>query len=98
MRLVLTVDALSDVAHVLSYLEEQSPSAAPDGAASIDAAAKALVVFPRAARFDRDSRTYEWLIRGQPLLLIYTVSDDLIEVIAVFHTSRDPAQKRRRPA
>jgi len=29
-------------------------------------------------------------------LLIYVVSDELVEVIAVFHTARDPAAKRRR--
>jgi toxin ParE1/3/4 len=59
-------------------------------------AVKALGIFPRAARFDRETETYERPIPGLPLLLIYTVSEKLVEVIAVFHTSRDPAGKRRR--
>jgi hypothetical protein len=29
-------------------------------------------------------------------LLIYTITDELVEVMAVFHTARVPAVKRRR--
>ena len=45
---------------------------------------------------DRETTTYERPIAGLPLLLIYTVSDELVEVIAVFHTARNPVGKRRR--
>ena len=96
MKVAYTAEALGDVAQVLSFVADQSPSHAPDVAARIDMAVKALGIFPRAARFDRETETYERAISGLPLLLIYTVSDKLVEVIAVFHTSRDPARKRRR--
>ena len=96
MRVAYTAEALGDVAQILSFIADQSPSRAPDIAARIDMAVKALGIFPRAARFDRETETYERPIPGLPLLLIYTVSDKLIEVIAVFHTSRDLARKRRR--
>jgi toxin ParE1/3/4 len=96
MRVAYTAEALGDVRQVLSFVADQSPSHAPDVAARIDMAVKAVGVFPRAARFDRETSTYERLIPGLPLLLIYTVSDELVEVIGVFHTARDPAAKRRR--
>jgi toxin ParE1/3/4 len=96
MKVAYTAEALGDVAQVLSFVADQSPSHAPDVAARIDMAVKAVGVFPRAARFDSKTETYERPIPGLPLLLIYTASDKLVEVIAVFHTSRDPARKRRR--
>jgi toxin ParE1/3/4 len=96
MRVAYTAEALGDVAQVLAFVADQSPTYAPDVAARIDMAGKALGVFPRAARLDRETDTYERPIRGLPLLLIYTVSEELVEVIAVFHTARDLAAKRRR--
>ena len=96
MKVAYTAEALGDVGKVLSFVGDQSASHASDGAARIDMAVKALGIFPRAARFNRETGTYERPIPGFPLLLIYTVSDKLVEVIAVFHTSRDPRRKRRR--
>ena len=96
MKVAYTAEALGDVAQVLSFVAEQSPSQARDVAARIDMAVKALGIFPRAGRFDRETETYERPTPGLPLLLIYTVSEKLVEVIAVFHTSRDLARKRRR--
>jgi toxin ParE1/3/4 len=96
MKVAYTAEALGDVAQVLSFVADQSQTRASDVAARIDMAVKALGIFPRAARFDRETDTYERPIPGLPLLLIYTASDKLVEVIAVFHTSRDPGRKRRR--
>ena len=96
MKVVYTAEALGDVGNILSFVAVQSPSHAPNVAARIDMVAKALAIFPRAARYDRETSTYERPIPGLPLLLIYMVSDELVEVIAVFHTSRDPTAKRRR--
>ena len=94
MKVVYTADALGDVAHILSFIAERSPHAA-SVAHRIDVAVKALGIFPRAARVDRGSGVYERPIPGLPLILIYTVLEELVEVIAVFHTARDPARKRR---
>ena len=95
MKVAYTAEALGDVAQLLSFVADQSASHAADVAARIDTAVRALGIFPRAARYDRETETYERPIAGLPLLLIYTVSDELVEVIAVFHTSRDPTTKRR---
>jgi plasmid stabilization system protein ParE len=96
MKVAYTAEAHGDVRQVLSFVADQSPSHAPDVAARIDMAVKAIGVFPRAARFDRETNTYERPIPGLPLLLIYTVSAELVEVIGVFHAARDPVAKRHR--
>ena len=93
MRVGYTAEALGDVRQILSFFADKSPSHAPDVAARIDMAVQAVASFPRAARFDRETSTYERPISGLPLLLIYAVSDELVEVIAVFHTARNPAAK-----
>ena len=41
-------------------------------------------------------RVREFLVHGLPLLIMYAESDDLVEIIAVVHTSRDPSSKPRR--
>ncbi len=94
MKVAYTAEALGDVANILSFVAKRSPSRAPDIAARIDMAVKTLGIFPRAARFDGETGSYERPISGLPMLLIYTITDDLVEVIGVFHTSRDPARKR----
>ena len=59
MKIVYTAEALGDVAQTLSFIAERSSARAPAVAARIDMAAKALKVFPRAARFDRETNTFE---------------------------------------
>jgi plasmid stabilization system protein ParE len=49
--------------------------------------------FPGVGRLHERTGTREYLVRGLPYLLIYSVDDDSIEIIAVFHTSRDPRAK-----
>ncbi len=95
MKVAYTADALGDVAKILSFVAKQSPEHAANIAALIDIAGKALAVFPRAARHDQETGVFERPIPGLPFIMIYTVSNELIEVIAIFHTSRNPAKKRR---
>ena len=81
MKVAYTADALGDVAQILSFVAERSPSHAPGIAARIDTAVKSLRVFPRAARFDRKSGIYERPIPELPLIIIYTVSDELWKLL-----------------
>ena len=59
MKVAYTAEALGDVASILSFVAKRSPSHAPDIAARVDMAVKALKVFPRAARFDGETDSYE---------------------------------------
>lgn len=64
-------------------------------AARIDRALGTIQNFPNAARLDEETGAHEYVLRGLPLLIIYTVGSDVIEIVAVFHTSRDPERKTR---
>ena len=41
------------------------------------------------------ARIREYAVPGLPYLVIYRPTTDLIDVIAIFHTSRDPGTKRQ---
>ena len=88
-----TTDAASDLSGVLEYIADKSPAGAASVAAAITTTVTSISEFPHAGRVDADTGCRERLVGRYPLLLIYTVSTDLVEIIALFHTSRDPATK-----
>lgn len=90
-----TAEAVADLEDVLDYIVARNPSAAAHVAMRIDHSVEVLTEFPRAGRHDSETGCYEWPVPGVPLLLIYTIETDVIDIIAVFHTSRDPSSKRR---
>lgn len=95
MKIVWTPEAADDLDTILSFIAERNPSAAASVAARIDHSLQTISQFPRAGRIDAETGTREWPIPGLPLLVIYLHGDALVEIIALFHTSRDPAEKRR---
>ena len=60
----------------------------------IGRAVRNIGYFPAVGRRHERTGTREYLVRGLPYLLVYTVDDESIEIIALFHTSRDPEAKR----
>lgn len=95
MRAAWRREAVADLANVLAYIADRDPAAASTVAARIDHAIRLIGRFPRAGRFDADTRTREYVLRGLPLLVVYEERDGRVEIIAIFHTSRDPGGKRR---
>lgn len=88
MKVVYTEDALADLDKLLAYIAERNPAAAAHVAARIDAAVAVIAVFPHASRLDPETGARERAVPGLPVLVIHTVGDDLVEIIAIFHTSR----------
>jgi plasmid stabilization system protein ParE len=43
----------------------------------------------------RANNTREFVVPGLPYVIIYRPVGDVVDVIAIFHTSRDPATKRQ---
>lgn len=95
MRVVLTRQASADLENVLSYIAERNPAAAAGVAARIDRTLSIIGDFPRAGGLDQDTGAREWLVTGLPLLVVYTIQADYVDVIGIFHTSRDPRSKPR---
>ena len=94
MRVTWTVDAANDLAHVLEYIADKSPVGAASVATVITTTVASISDFPNAGRMDPETGCRERLVGRYPLLLIYKVGTNLVEIIALFHTSRDPATKR----
>jgi plasmid stabilization system protein ParE len=95
-----TSEAVEDLEHILAFVAKQNPQGAATIATRIEEALLAIKAWPRACRYDATSGTHEWVIRGLPLLLIYELialpdNSTQADIIAVFHTSRDPADKQR---
>ena len=95
MRVVLTRQASADLEDVLGYIAKHNISAASGVAARIDRTLSIVGDFPGAGRFDSETGAREWPVTGLPLLVIYTIQTDFVEVIGIFHTSRDPHTKPR---
>lgn len=43
----------------------------------------------------KETGTREFSVPGLPYIVIYIDDGDAVEIIAVFHTSRNPASKRK---
>jgi toxin ParE1/3/4 len=56
---------------------------------------RTLAVLPLSGRLNPANSTREYAVPGLPYLVIYLPNADVIDIIAVFHTSRDPATKRQ---
>ena len=89
--------ALADLDDIVERAATSNPKGAQTISKRIHAAEITIRMFPRSARFNRKTKTYEAVVRGVPFLLIYTLADqDGIEgavIRAVFHTARDPKIK-----
>jgi plasmid stabilization system protein ParE len=93
-----TKGALRDLEEILTYAAERSPQGAATIAARVRDTELTISTFPRASRLDAETGAYEAVVGGVPLLVIYeliTVAAGTLQVdiIAVFHTSRDPDTK-----
>lgn len=90
-----TKEAADDLENLLVHIEQDSLLAAEHVAHRISQTIRNITLFPDAARLDRETGTREAVVRGLPLLIVYNVTNSFIGIIAVFHTARDPKNKRR---
>lgn len=93
MKIVWTRDAADDLEDVLNYISERSPKGAQAVAEQIAVTLDSISRFPKSGRLDEVTGCRERLAGRFSLLLVYAIGDEHIEIIALFHTSRDPATK-----
>lgn len=96
MKVVWTTPATSDLEQILAFLAERNPAAAAKVAVRIKSTVRSIGEYPMAGRLDADVGCRERIVARTPLIVIYTIDEpqQLVEIIAVFHTSRDPESKR----
>ena len=91
MPLRITPAALSDLAEILDYIAERSPQGARNVRASFERTFQHLETFPKSGRvYDLSDGSRRQAVRGYPFIVIYWIMDDVVEILRVRHTSRNP--------
>lgn len=93
MKRRLTSRAYRDVENILTYIQERNPQAAGAIAERIEHTLDLICEMPLIGRPSDRPGARECPVRHAPLLVVYQLTGDTIEVLSVFHTSRDPNQK-----
>lgn len=90
MRVVWSATAERDLEGIATYYAERAGS---DVATRVVRRLTASIVpytrFPSMARTGEVPDTRGIIIRGWPYIIVYTVHDDVFEVVGVVHTSRE---------
>ena len=71
------------------YLAAKNPQAARQVFRRIVSATRRLGEFPHSGRVGQVEGTRELVVAGLPYLVVYQVSGEQVEILRVFHTSRD---------
>lgn len=93
MKLRLTARVHRDLVGIASFIEKENPVAAATVVQRIDATLKIIKDMPKVGRHGARPNTRELVVRGLPLLIVYRLAQDTIEVLTIFHTSQHPKRK-----
>lgn len=88
MKIVWTEPARQDLRDTFEYIAEDSSKAARSLLAEIKERVCVLVNQPQLGRVGRVEGTRELVLTGTNYILPYRVKDQQIQILAVFHTSR----------
>lgn len=96
MSVVFRDEAISDLDEIARFIGQRNPAAAGRIIDRIHRVIYATIDrLPLSGRLNRKNNTREFAVPGLPYLIIYRPVGDVVDVIAIFHTSRDPATKRQ---
>lgn len=89
MKVVWLERAVADLTAIRAYIAEHNPKAARDVAQKIRKTVVHLEKHPHLGRPTDFDDIREMSVPRTPYLIPYRVKDDRIEILCVFHTSRD---------
>jgi toxin ParE1/3/4 len=93
LRLRWTALALNDFEQAHDHINQDNPEAARQIAQRLLDAARTLLDYPYIGRVGEDETTREWQVQKTPYLLVYTIKDEVIEIVRVWHFARDPSSR-----
>ena len=93
MKYVLAQEALDDLEGIASFLAQEYPAVAPLVELAIRRTFELILDFPKIGRMTPRPGVRELPVRRFPYLIIFRHQADRIEIIRVFHTSRNPRTK-----
>lgn len=89
MKLRFRQSALADVGALHDFIAKDNPRAAKRTVQRVQTSMDRLKQFPRIGRQGAVAGTRELVVSGLPYIVIYEVTGEFIDVIAVFHASED---------
>lgn len=95
MKVAFREEALADLEEIAQFFAEHDAAAADRVIARIHRTIhRTIATLPSSGRANAANGTREYVVPGLPYLVIYIPTATEIDVVAVFHTARDPANKR----
>lgn len=93
-QIVYRAAALGDLKSISDFVGARNPIAADKIIQRITGTIYGIIAdFPESGRLDPARGTREFVVSGLPYIVIYLAEIDQIEILAIFHTSRDPSTK-----
>jgi plasmid stabilization system protein ParE len=86
-------EALSEYEEILNQAANRDPLEETNIKKRVIETLRNIRAFPGIGFFNQDVACFEKYVPRTRILLIYQVAQDNIQIIAVFHTSRDPETK-----
>ena len=88
MKIKWTLPALNDLHHEADFISQDNPEAAKSVFCKIQQSVESLKRFPDIGRVGREVGTRELVVKGLPYLIVYQITENFVEILTVFHTSR----------
>lgn len=89
MKIRLMKAAIRDLREAQAYIAFDDPAAARQVVFRLKKAVELIAERPDIGRPSADRRTREWSVPGLPYVIPYRQVGDVLEIIRVWHTSRD---------
>lgn len=93
MRVRLTSRAYRDLADIADYLGSENPPAARRVANQIRRSLRTLGRFSLIGRPSGIADIRQYQVPRLPYLIMYRLAGDTVEILTIFHTSRNPDDK-----
>ena len=90
MHYVISARAAAELRDQLSYIRAENPSAAEKIAARLEELLDLLCFSPTLGIRSKGDTSYRLPVRPFPYLIFYLIDGDQINVLSIFHTSRNP--------
>lgn len=93
MKIRLMKAAIRDLREAQAYIAFDNPTAAKQVVIRLKKAVELIATRPDIGRPSADAKIREWSVPGLPFLIPYRVAGDTLEVIRIWHTSRERPEK-----
>ena len=88
MKIIWSPTAISNMESLRLYISEHNPQGALKVAVSIHDAIDLISQFPSLGRVGRVPNSREYVMTDYPYIISYSISERVLQIIAVMHTAK----------